>query len=290
MSWSPILFAAESERYEQDSLARNSKEDHISIIQAMLEHESSRWYTIDKKKGFYLHLFKKQRQRAVKWTMEFAEMQEYEHQTVAIALNYLDRYLYEEFSQLDKKGFFELSAITALYIAAKLNEQIPIPITIAAELSSRTLYTVEEIEASEQKMLEALEWRMNPPSAQIFAHYFVEMLPYFILEEEDKKEFVRSIDAQLKMAPACENLVTVKPSVLAYSAMRNALKNMFKIYELSNEFLEFGLHKIEDIIKSDTFIEQSGLAETALSKYSIFQCPNSPSDEQQTNRSHSYLL
>lgn len=70
---------------------------------------------------------------------------------------------------------YRLAALTSLYLAVKLFSHKRLKITMAAALS-RGEFTAHDIADTEQRMLQVLEYRMNPPTATEFLNHFLVLL------------------------------------------------------------------------------------------------------------------
>jgi hypothetical protein len=95
---------------------------------------------------------------------------------VAIAFDYLDRYLAKELLQSwDVKitrQDFQLFSMTALYLAVKLNSDsngTTDRLDLATLIDmSRGFFSLQDFEDTELDILEALDWRVSPPTANCF--------------------------------------------------------------------------------------------------------------------------
>ena len=63
-----------------------------------------------------------------------------------------------------KHKMFQLLAVSTLYIAIKINEQVISSTEKFAE-ATHGMYTVEEIEAMERAILDCLAWKVSAPTA-----------------------------------------------------------------------------------------------------------------------------
>lgn len=84
---------------------------------------------------------------------------------VAVAFNFLDRYLasLQNTNAMSRKDF-QLVTMTCLYMTIKLMEPYKLSIATMTDMS-RGYFTTEDFEVAELELLEALEWRLNPPTA-----------------------------------------------------------------------------------------------------------------------------
>jgi len=116
----------------------------------------------------------------VGWCDNVAETCGYSPETVEIALNCLDRYLCTPCGQkiLYNRDRFQLAVITAFYSAVIIHKQEVIDPNILSSLC-QDIHTTKDIEKMESNMLNALSWRVNPPTTRSFARMILDViLPY----------------------------------------------------------------------------------------------------------------
>lgn len=79
-------------------------------------------------------------------------------------MSYLDRYLA---TRVVNSRSFQLTAMTALHLAIKLYEPRKLRVSSLVHLG-RGLFAAEHVAAMERSMLQALEWRVHPPTSVAF--------------------------------------------------------------------------------------------------------------------------
>jgi hypothetical protein len=128
--------------------------------------------------------------------------------------------------------------MTTLYMATKVFSAKQISISSLAELS-RGEFEMSHLAEMERIILEALDWRLNPPTAQSFIEYLMALLPL------DDARLARSLSlraiffAELCCYDYCH--VTQDRSLIAVSCILNALEGMDEedvSHELQIDFLE----------------------------------------------------
>merc|ERR1712224_844155 len=104
------------------------------------------------------------RKTMARWAYSIADLCQYKKETIAIALNVLDRFLSTTIGRnvLFDRSQFQLATMTAIYSSVKIHEQQVMPPQLVSSLS-RSVHSIPAIEAMELKMLMAIEWRINPP-------------------------------------------------------------------------------------------------------------------------------
>lgn len=125
--------------------------------------------------------------RMSEWCYQIVDFCKFKRETVAISMSFLDRLLctpagLEIF--LDR-SLFQLAAMTALYTAVKIHEPEAMEPTLIASLS-RGAYNKEQVEAMEFKMMNAIQWRLNPPTAIAFVHELLDLIPSSLINGDAK--------------------------------------------------------------------------------------------------------
>eukprot|EP00977_Amphora_coffeiformis_P018685 scaffold6655_cov169-Amphora_coffeaeformis.AAC.2 len=167
------------------------------------------------------------RSKMVSWCFQVVDFCKFQRETASIAINYLDRYMTTPASALahtDRKTF-QLFAMTCLYTAVKIHEPEAMDPKLVSTLSRGT-YTPQEVEAAEAQILGALEWRMNPPTALSFVRMFLDILPAGFLTSAQQETAYELSKFQTELAVNEYDFLSVRPSVVAYSALVNALESI----------------------------------------------------------------
>ena len=76
--------------------------------------------------------------------------------------------------------------VTCLYIAIKVHEPVELSLSLLIELC-RGAYNQEQILKTENIVLSAIGWAVNPPSSHEFIRYFIDILPDKIQEKQRKE-------------------------------------------------------------------------------------------------------
>ena len=94
------------------------------------------------------------------WYSELAESFDIEPETVSVAMNYVDRFV--SLRRVDACGY-QLTAAIAIWLAFKVMQQRPITLSDVVTLCDG-LFDEDEIKDSEGALLEALDFRLHPPT------------------------------------------------------------------------------------------------------------------------------
>jgi len=116
--------------------------------------------------------------KMAEWFFQVIDFCKFDRETVAISMSFLDRYLMTDEGKrrcLQDKKEYQLAAMTCLYTAVKINEPEAMDPKVVAGLS-RGVYTEDQVTDMEVSILQALEWRVNPPTALSFVRAFFQLL------------------------------------------------------------------------------------------------------------------
>jgi hypothetical protein len=114
--------------------------------------------------------------------------------TVQICMSYLDTFLAARPDPyLYDREHYQLAAITSLYVSIKLHEPVELDVKLLAVLS-RGIYSQPDIVAMERTLLEALQWRMNPPIPNWYVGCYMELLETGLLCQQASKEELKAIN------------------------------------------------------------------------------------------------
>lgn len=167
------------------------------------------------------------RSKMVAWCFQVVDFCKFQRETVSIAINYLDRYMATPASRAahqDRK-VFQLTAMTCLYTAVKCHEPEAMDPKLVSTLSRGT-YSPQEVESMEANILGALGWRMNPPTALSFVRHYLDLLPEGLLNSAQRDTAYDLSKFQTELAVNEYDFLAVRPSVVAYSALVNALESL----------------------------------------------------------------
>lgn len=221
------------------------------------------------------------------WCYQVVDFCKFRRETVGIGMSYLDRYLCTSRgkSALCNRKEYQLAAMTALYIAIKLHEPLEMETSLLADLS-RGCYTEMEFVEMEQVILQALEWRVNGPTALGFVQHLMAFLPESVhpIVSESIFDYARF---QTELATADQNFVSLKPSEVGLAAVLNAMEgmdtNLFPL-KLQGKFIR-KIERYSEMIVDDVEIIQAKLSLILVSLLSgdiaDFIVPSSVQEEEE---------
>jgi len=167
----------------------------------------------------------------VEWCAQVIDFCKFSRETIGIGMSFLDRYVATgvrraRLALADRKEY-QLSAMTCLYMAIKLNEPLEMETKLLADLS-RGCYTEAEIAAMEREVLQALKWRVAGPTPLGFVQHFLAVG----LDGTADASACPAIEAtlldfsrfQTELAIGLPSLVPVAPSNIALGAVLNSIE------------------------------------------------------------------
>lgn len=163
--------------------------------------------------------------RMAEWCHQIVDFCKFQRETVAVAMSYLDRMLASPEhgpSILQDRVQFQLAAMTALYTAVKVHEPEAMDPNLIASLSRGT-YTSAQVEAMERRILQSIQWRVNPPTALAFALQALSLVPTTLLSRRTRAAVVDLAKYQTELVVSDYEFATVPPSAVAFSALTNAV-------------------------------------------------------------------
>ena len=165
--------------------------------------------------------------RMSEWCYQIVDFCKFKRETVAVAMSCLDRFLVssrgKDISQ--DRGMFQLAAMTALYTSVKVHEAEAMEPSLVASLS-RGVFTKEQVEAMETTMLNAIQWRVNPPTAIAFIHNFLDLIPEDLVCQDARDAVIELAKFQSEVAVSDADMIGINASTIALAALINAFDSM----------------------------------------------------------------
>lgn len=78
----------------------------------------------------------------------------------------------------------------------------------------------------ELEILEAIQWRMNPPTALSFIKNFLALVPGIIMSKNDRDTVNELAKYQTELAVHEYSFVAIDASIVAFAALMNALETV----------------------------------------------------------------
>lgn len=170
------------------------------------------------------------RREMCEWCYEVVDYFGFDREAVSFAFNYIDRTIALQKSQsvshqLSKREV-QLITITCLYIANKIHGNDTSNSRETRQLMSMSTYVAlgrgffdaQVIESMERKILQILDWRVNPPTCTKFIGCFVQLCPQKNPKNNDLIYDVARYLAELSVCEAAFSY-TCRNSILAYACI-----------------------------------------------------------------------
>jgi len=107
----------------------------------------------------------------VDWIFEVSQEFRLHRETTHLSLNYLDRYL-STVTTIKRKEL-QLLGVTALFVAAKLEEIYPPNVRDFSAVTDG-LFTYQDLHVTELKILDAIKWKMVPPTLNYWVNFYLQ--------------------------------------------------------------------------------------------------------------------
>ena len=183
------------------------------------------------------------REQIVDWCYGLIDILQLARSNVAVAMSIADRFMSNpnrllinqctphQFSPQEimyDRTMFQLLAVSALYIAIKINVQVIFSVEQCAA-TTHGMYTVEEIEAMERAILDCLAWKVSAPTALEVGYIVLELMTPQVqdvseLNNELMGSIVEDLAFQTQSAVRDYHLATQRTSTIAIMALVNAIK------------------------------------------------------------------
>ena len=178
------------------------------------------------------------RMALVDWCYEVVDHCQFSRQTVASAMEMVDRFLSMpsdsdsgnavarvSHEALRDQTKFQLLTVAALYTSIKVNEEKAISSDLFADMCSQ-FYTAEEIEDMERTLLSGLSWQCHAPTAyQIGLSILSLILPYVDIPEVTWGVIMDEMKYLTELAVRDCYSTTERASTIALAATFNAISN-----------------------------------------------------------------
>jgi hypothetical protein len=167
------------------------------------------------------------RAKMVAWCFQVIDFCKLSHETVEITMSFVDRFLSttEGTTARNDRKTYQLVCMTALYTAVKIHEPKAMSPSLVSRFSHGA-FTARDIEAMEVKLLDALKWRVNPPTSWAFMRKLMSLIPEYALDKELREAADDLAVLQIELAVSTYQFVSVNASTVAYCALMNSLESL----------------------------------------------------------------
>jgi Cyclin, N-terminal domain/Cyclin, C-terminal domain len=167
------------------------------------------------------------RSTMIAWAHHFADFMTMRRETIEFAASFFDRFLHTSSGRdaLKDRVTFQLAFVTSMYMAIKLHEATAMSPRVFSKLSQGS-YCIKQIERMERVILNAIQWRVNPPTATAFVREILSLLPQNVLPQELENAVYDLAKVQVELVLGDYRFVTMKKSTVALASIVNALESL----------------------------------------------------------------
>jgi hypothetical protein len=167
------------------------------------------------------------RQIMAKWSIDICDFCHYRRETAAISLNCLDRFMATPDGKqvLMDLSQYQLAAMTALYSSVKIHEHEAMDPALVSNLS-RGVHSAEAVERMEQRLLTAIQWRVNPPTAFAFVRAMFNLIPDHLMGASVRETVMELTNFQIELATCDYKFSQQSASRIAFASAMNAVESL----------------------------------------------------------------
>lgn len=171
------------------------------------------------------------RAKIASWFRELGEAFDMRSETVAIATNYLDRYLSRRSCE---SVDLQLAATASIFLASKVEEQRHFRTGDLVSLCGG-LFSRADLRLMELELMMTLGWLLNPPTIHSNVHHLVALV------DSDSRDRRSLVDRALKYADKAREdyaMLRYPPSLAAVAAVVCALRTLDAPFEETAKFVD----------------------------------------------------
>jgi hypothetical protein len=158
------------------------------------------------------------REQMALWSYRIIDHFDGDREIVAIAFNYLDRFL--NLCSCDRSAF-KLAAITSLFLATKLFSTKYITMKSLA-LLSKGEFDEANLKEMEEIILRTLDYRLHPPTTKCYIDHMMALMPSDKVPEKSRHIIRQRAHFFAEMAVLDYTLSIDHPATIAFAAIMNA--------------------------------------------------------------------
>jgi len=162
------------------------------------------------------------RDKISQWFSELGDAFDMRGETVAIASNYLDRYLSRRSCESTD---LQLAATASVFLASKVEEQRHFKTGDLVSLCGG-LFTRSDLRLMELELMMTLQWRLNPPTVHAFVHYLAELVPSDVVGDRKTRRAKAKALAHAERARVDYAFLRYPPSLAAVAAVVCGLREV----------------------------------------------------------------
>ena len=193
------------------------------------------------------------REKMVGWCFHIIDSFTYDRELMYFTVSYLDRYLQTVYGweALESREHFKTAVISSLYLAIKTHHS---EVLNPQSLSTLSQLPEEDIISTELKILSSLDWKLHPPTPFSYLPIYCSQLQ---MDEINQKVY-QVISYQIELSVCYYSYSQVKPSVISFAALANAVQ----LFEIDSSTLLYQLRQMANISESEAIRVQKMLLQT----------------------------
>lgn len=161
------------------------------------------------------------RETMVNWCYRVADHCDVDGGIVSVVVNYVDRFTMTRPTEvLHDRIDYKLLFVGAFYTACKIHAEMAIDSVTMAKMCD---FSAQDIEAMEVQLIQALDWKLNPPTPLAFVHELLDLLP---ITDRLRETMVDIAQARIECTVEDYSFVCIKPSTIAYLSIVHALESL----------------------------------------------------------------
>ena len=168
------------------------------------------------------------REQIAVWFLRIVQAIDCSVHIAEISLSCLDRFVSTENGRiiLLDRSQYQLAALTALYSSVKTHNESALTLDIVVKLA-RDEFNKSDIEAMERRMLDAIRWRVNPPTTSDFLRIYLKMSRVWNwLDTSTQDIILELVDYQINLSIIEYEISITKASHIAMASLLNATKSI----------------------------------------------------------------
>ncbi|XP_030495373.2 cyclin-D3-3 [Cannabis sativa] len=184
----------------------------------------------------------KSRREAVEWILKVVAHYSFSALTAVLAVDYLDRFLLSFHFQTEKPWMTQLSAVTCLSLAAKVEEtHVPLLQDLQVE-ESKFFFEAKTIKRMELLVLSTLQWKMNPVTPISFLDFIIRRLG---LKDHLCWEFLKRCESIVLSVITDSRFKSFLPSIMATATMLHVVSSIEPCLQVEYEKQLLGILRID---------------------------------------------
>lgn len=197
------------------------------------------------------------RDSIAEWFVSVCDACNYDVETAEIAISLLDRFAANPNSQdvVDERKTYQLASLAAIYTSAKVFEQEALSPNFMTRLSGG-INSRGDVEGMEMRMLKALGFRVNKPTAMSFVRLLLEIVSD-VFDEDSRKLLMSLTTFQIRCCLIKYEYSLENASSIAVASLLNSVHWLYNDVDLLRSFqalisratINTDLHSLDNLRK-----------------------------------------